>query len=74
MSIHQATKGYFSRKYPPQALCVRLSFGIRIHSYKQKSGFSFTVNAPDQTRLQLLPVGKNCGIIFLNKTNLLFFI
>ena len=28
MRIHQATKQDFSRNYPPQALCVRLSFGI----------------------------------------------
>ena len=28
MRIHQATKRDFSRNYPPQALCVRLSFGI----------------------------------------------
>ena len=30
MRIHQATKRDFSRKYPPQALCVRLSFGIAV--------------------------------------------
>ena len=44
MRIHQATKRDFSRNYPPQALCVRLSFGIpEILSRLRGAGLSLAV-------------------------------